>query len=200
MAHNDSKPWRKNRPRLGLNNSHVDQAAQIIHEVAGKHGATRAQLFEAFEQAGIPMGPGNGYHLVRSMLHAGTVVYGPIAEESNRASFLVMLAKDWLPLGTDLEGAFNGDEHAAITDFFAGISIATVLRLCATSLGGPNCPWVRFVKPSPIFTPTTSLEAQLPARREGQRVTRYLVRNFGCVKMRWIELLNTKSKRMYFGF
>src|SRR5699024_9020740 len=78
------KAMEKNRPRLGLNNSHVDLAAQIIHEVAGKHGATRAELFAAFGQAGIPMGPGSGYHLVRSMLHAGTVVYGPIAEESNR--------------------------------------------------------------------------------------------------------------------
>ena len=88
------KAMEKNRPRLGLNNSHVDLAAQIIHEVAGKHGATRAELFEAFEQAGIPMAPGNGYHLVRSMLHAGTVVYGPIAEESNRVENLVMLAKE----------------------------------------------------------------------------------------------------------
>lgn len=110
------KAMEKNRPRLGLNNSHVDQAAQIIHEVAGKHGATRAELFEAFQQAGIPMAPGNGYHLVRSMLHAGTVVYGPIAGESNRVENLVMLAKDWLPSGTDLEGVFNGDEHAAITE------------------------------------------------------------------------------------
>src|SRR5699024_9914485 len=35
---------------------------------------------------------------------------------SNRVENLVMLAKDWLPSGTDLEGAFNGDEHAAITE------------------------------------------------------------------------------------
>ena len=110
------KSMERNRPNLGLDNSHVDQAAEIVHEIAGARGATRAELFEAFEAAGIPMGPGNGYHLVRSMLHAGTVVYGPIAEESNRVENHVMLAKDWLPAGTDLEGTFNGDQHAATTE------------------------------------------------------------------------------------
>ncbi|MGP5117704.1 winged helix DNA-binding domain-containing protein [Corynebacterium casei] len=110
------KSMERNRPNLGLDNSHVDQAAEIVHETAGARGATRAELFKAFEAAGIPMGPGNGYHLVRSMLHAGTVVYGPIAEESNRVENHVMLAKDWLPAGTDLEGTFNGDQHAAITE------------------------------------------------------------------------------------
>lgn len=110
------KSMERNRPNLGLDNSHVDRAEEIVHERAGSRGATRAELFEAFERAGIPMGPGNGYHLVRSMLHAGTVVYGPIAEESNRVENHVMLAKDWLPAGTDLEGTFNGDQHAAITE------------------------------------------------------------------------------------
>lgn len=110
------KSMERNRPNLGLDNSHVDQAAEIVHETAGARGATRAELFKAFEAAGIPMGPGNGYHLVRSMLHAGTVVYGPIAEESNRVENHVMLVKDWLPAGTDLEGTFNGDQHAAITE------------------------------------------------------------------------------------
>ncbi|MDN6132153.1 MAG: winged helix DNA-binding domain-containing protein, partial [Corynebacterium casei] len=110
------KSMERNRPNLGLDNSHVDQAAEIVHETAGARGATRAELFTAFEAAGIPMGPGNGYHLVRSMLHAGTVVYGLIAEESNRVENHVMLAKDWLPAGTDLEGTFNSDQHAAITE------------------------------------------------------------------------------------
>ncbi|MGP5004269.1 winged helix DNA-binding domain-containing protein [Corynebacterium casei] len=110
------KSMERNRPNLGLDNSHVDQAAEIVHETAGSRGITRAELFEAFERAGIPMGPGNGYHLVRSMLHAGTVVYGPIAEESNRVENHVMLAKDWLPAGTGLEGTFNSDQHAAITE------------------------------------------------------------------------------------
>lgn len=110
------KSMAKNRPRLGLEDAHVDQAAQIVHEIAGERGATRAQLFEAFEHSGIPMTPGNGYHLLRSMLHAGTVVYGPIAEESTRIENNVMLAQDWLPTATDLEFKFNGEQRAAITE------------------------------------------------------------------------------------
>src|SRR5699024_6860389 len=61
------KAMEKNRPRLGLNNSHVDLATQIIHEVAGKRFISRAVLFEAFVPAGIPMTHCNVYHLVRSM-------------------------------------------------------------------------------------------------------------------------------------
>lgn len=111
-----AKSAERNRPSLGLDNSHVDQAAQIIHDIAVDGGSTRAELFEAFERDGIPMGSGCGYHLLRALLHNGTVAYGPIAGEGARLENRVMLADSWLPKDSDLEARFNGEEHAAIVE------------------------------------------------------------------------------------
>ena len=105
-----------NRPRLGLDDAHIDQAAQVLHDIAVDDGTTRTELFAAFEQDGIPMGPGCGYHLLKALLHNGTVAYGPIVGESARMENRVMIAHRWLPHGSDLEGKFNGDKHAATVE------------------------------------------------------------------------------------
>src|SRR5699024_3260345 len=38
-----------NRPRLGLDDAHIDQAAQVLHDIAVDDGTTRTELFASFE-------------------------------------------------------------------------------------------------------------------------------------------------------
>ena len=105
-----------NRPRLGLEDKHVEQAADIHADIAVDGGCTRSELFDAFEHNGIPMGPGCGYHLLKALLHHGMAAYGPLAGESARLENRVMVADNWLPKKSGLEDRFNGDEHAAIVE------------------------------------------------------------------------------------
>lgn len=109
----------KRRGGLGLTDEHVDRAEQILVERAapvserpGGRGISRAELFAAWEEAGVPVAGGCGYHLLVHLISTGVACYGPWADGDTA----VVHAPTWLPAGTDLEGRFNGDEQAAIAE------------------------------------------------------------------------------------
>ncbi|MDN5601117.1 MAG: winged helix DNA-binding domain-containing protein [Brachybacterium sp.] len=66
----------------------------------------------AWEAAGIRTDQGRGYHLLVEMITGGIAAYGP-RQDGETA---VVLARTWLPAGSDLEGAFNGDDAAAAAE------------------------------------------------------------------------------------
>src|SRR5699024_8525011 len=72
----------------------------------------RAELLETWQRAGIPTDRGRGYRLLTHLISTGTAAYGPW--RGNETA--VVLARTWLPAGSDLEGSFNGEEEAAIAE------------------------------------------------------------------------------------
>lgn len=107
------------RPHLGLTERDVERAREVLEELAAPHsprgvgrGVLRAEVQQAWEQAGIGGKGGRGYHLLAELISMGHVAYGPWRE----GEMTVVLARDWLPAGTDLEGAFNGDRAAAAAE------------------------------------------------------------------------------------
>lgn len=111
----------KRRPRLGIEGEHVRRAREVLERIlpevsqcgAGR-GLLRSEVLEAWEQAGVPLGPGAGYHLLVNFIHEGVVVYGPWRAEAKETA--VVHAPSWLPPGSDLAGTFDGDRTAAIAD------------------------------------------------------------------------------------
>src|SRR5699024_11306067 len=75
-------------------------------------GVLRRDLIGAWDAAGIPTDAGRGYHLLGHLITTGQAAYGPWREGETA----IVLAEHWLPPGTDLEGAFNSDQNAAIAD------------------------------------------------------------------------------------
>ncbi|HJB10332.1 MAG TPA: winged helix DNA-binding domain-containing protein [Candidatus Brachybacterium merdavium] len=109
----------KRRPALGLEDAHVVRAEEVLEDVAAEHstpgagrGVLRAELLETWQRAGIPTDRGRGYHLLTHLISTGTAAYGPW--RGNETA--VVLARTWLPAGSDLEGSFNGEEEAAIAE------------------------------------------------------------------------------------
>ena len=107
------------RGQLELEDHHLDRARAVLEELAGEHsapgigrGVLRKELLEAWEAAGISTTQGRGYHLLSELISFGDVAYGPWRDGETA----VVLAKSWLPAGSDLEGAFNGDEVAAVAE------------------------------------------------------------------------------------
>ncbi|WP_106507760.1 winged helix DNA-binding domain-containing protein [Brachybacterium timonense] len=109
----------KRRSSLGLTDEHVGRAGEILEELAVPastpgvgRGVTRAELFAAWEAAGVPTRGGCGYHLLVHHISTGTACYGPWRDGDTA----VVHAPTWLPSGSDLEGTFHGDEHAALAE------------------------------------------------------------------------------------
>lgn len=107
------------RGQLDLEDHHLDRAREVLQEqvaplsVPGTgRGMLRRELMEAWEAAGIRTDQGRGYHLLSELISFGDVAYGPWREGETA----VVHAKTWLPAGTDLEGAFNGDRIAATAE------------------------------------------------------------------------------------
>lgn len=107
------------RASLELDQQQVDRAGEVLAELVAPHsspgtgrGVLRAEVMEAWEAAGIATGGGRGYHVLTHHLSTGLVAYGPWREGETA----VVLAADWLPTGSDLEGAFGGDRIAAVAE------------------------------------------------------------------------------------
>ncbi|MGP9745902.1 DNA glycosylase AlkZ-like family protein [Brachybacterium sp. AOP29-B2-41] len=107
------------RGQLELEEHHLERAQAALEEIAEEHstpgigrGVLRRELLEAWEAAGISTGQGRGYHLLSELISFGIAAYGPWREGETA----VVLARSWLPAGTDLEGAFNGEEAAAVAE------------------------------------------------------------------------------------
>lgn len=107
------------RGRLELEDHHVARAQEVLEAVATEHsvpgigrGVLRKELLSAWEEAGIATGQGRGYHVLNELISAGVAAYGPWRDGETA----VVLAQEWLPAGTDLQGAFGGDEVAATAE------------------------------------------------------------------------------------
>lgn len=107
------------RPALGLDQDQVDRARAVLEEVAGPRsspgtgrGVPRAELLAAWEAAGLATAKGRGYHLLSHLVALGVAAYGPWRDGDTA----VVLARRWLPAGSDLEGAFGGDRVAAVAE------------------------------------------------------------------------------------
>ena len=107
------------RGQLELEEHHLERAQAVLEEIAGEHsvpgagrGVLRKELLAAWEAAGISTSQGRGYHLLSELISFGVAAYGPWREGETA----VVLAKAWLPPGTDLAGAFNGEEIAAVAE------------------------------------------------------------------------------------
>lgn len=107
------------RAGLGLEEQHVTTARTVLEDLAGEYsqvgvgrGVLRADLMTAWEQAGLSTDSGRGYHVLTHLLSTGVAAYGPWREGETA----VVLAEQWLPPGSGLQGTFNGDETAAIAE------------------------------------------------------------------------------------
>lgn len=107
------------RPALGLDQEQVDRARAVLEEVAGPRsspgtgrGVPRAELLAVWEAAGLEPAKGRGYHLLSHLVALGVAAYGPWRDGDTA----VVLARSWLPAGSDLEGAFGGDRVAAVAE------------------------------------------------------------------------------------
>jgi len=107
------------RGQLELEAHHLARAQEVLEEVAGERsvpgtgrGVLRKELIAAWEAAGIRTDRGRGYHLLSELISSGIAAYGPWREGETA----VVLARRWLPVGSDLEGAFNGEETAAAAE------------------------------------------------------------------------------------
>ena len=108
------------RSGLGLEEEHFTTARRVLEEVAAEHsdvgmgrGVLRADLMSAWQDAGLATDEGRGYHMLTHFLSTGVAAYGPWRDEGETA---VVLAEQWLPHGSGLEGTFGGDETAAIAE------------------------------------------------------------------------------------
>ncbi|MGO1225901.1 MAG: DNA glycosylase AlkZ-like family protein [Brachybacterium sp.] len=107
------------RGQLELEDHHLERAQEVLEEAAGEQsvpgvgrGVLRKELMAAWEAAGIRTDQGRGYHLLSELISFGIAAYGPWREGETA----VVLARTWLPAGSDLEGAFNGEETAAVAE------------------------------------------------------------------------------------
>ncbi|APX33712.1 hypothetical protein BH708_14430 [Brachybacterium sp. P6-10-X1] len=104
------------RGQLDLAEHHVGRAREVLEEIATEHsrpgsgrGVLRKDLLAAWDAAGIDTGQGRGYHLLSELISVGVAAYGPWREGETA----IVLARSWLPTGSDLDGTFGGDETAA---------------------------------------------------------------------------------------
>jgi hypothetical protein len=106
------------RGQLGLDEAQTQRGLEVLEEVAAPHshpggrGILRAELRAAWEQAGLAWEGGRGYHLLAELITMGHAAYGPWRDGETA----VVLASTWLPAGTDLDDAFNGDRTAAAAE------------------------------------------------------------------------------------
>ena len=108
------------RPAMGLDESDVRRAREILLQVTeGRSqpgsgaefgsGVPRADLFAAWDAAGLATTGGRGYHLLVHLISTGAAAYGPWTGTDTA----VVAAESWLPDGSSLEDRFDGDRTAA---------------------------------------------------------------------------------------
>ena len=112
----------KRRPQLGLEDSHVSRAADVLVGLAHDRsapgrgtGVPRAELFDAWRTAGIDPTGGRGYHLLVHLISTGVAAYGPWTGEDTA----VVDAARWLPAGSTLSDRFDDDRVAATAELLS---------------------------------------------------------------------------------
>lgn len=85
---------------LGITAADVDAAAQAaLLRVAGGAAASRAELFQTFEQAGQSTAGQRGIHLLAMLCQRGLLVQGPVAGHQQ----LVVAFDDWITTSRHLD-------------------------------------------------------------------------------------------------
>lgn len=99
---------------LGLTDDLVDRARDLLVAALADapRGLSRREVFDVWEAVGQPTAGGLGYHLLTRFISETLVVHGPW----NGTDQNVVLASRWVPEDSGLEGRFNGDRIAAVTE------------------------------------------------------------------------------------
>ncbi|MCK0112558.1 winged helix DNA-binding domain-containing protein [Ornithinimicrobium sp. F0845] len=99
---------------LGLTSPHIARARDALVTALEDHptGLSRGQVMELWDSIGQPTSGGRGYHLLAQFVSETLAFYGPW----NGTDQNIVLARDWVPPGSGLEGRFNGDRIAAVTE------------------------------------------------------------------------------------
>lgn len=112
----------RRRPQLGLEDTHVSQAADVLINLAHDRsepgrgsGVPRAELFEAWRSVGIDPTDGRGYHLLVHLISTGVAAYGPWTGEETA----VVDAARWLPAGSTLSDRFDDDLVGATAELLS---------------------------------------------------------------------------------
>ena len=85
---------------LGISSADVDAAAEAaLLRVAGGAAASRAEMFQAFEQAGQSTAGQRGIHLLAMLCQRGLLVQGPLAGNQQ----LVVAVDDWIKYSRTLD-------------------------------------------------------------------------------------------------
>src|SRR5699024_1129674 len=107
------------RGRLEPEEHHLPRARQVLAELAADQsapgtgrGVLRKHPVAAWGGAGARTAPGRGYRRLVEMITFRIAAYGPWRDGETA----VVLARTWLPAGSDLEGTFNGDRAAAAAE------------------------------------------------------------------------------------
>lgn len=109
----------KRRPALGLDDTHVTRAADILLSLTRElsrpgrgPGVPRAELFDAWSRGGVDPSGGRGYHLLVHLISTGVAVYGPWTGSDTA----VVDAAQWLPARSGLADLFDDDRTAATAE------------------------------------------------------------------------------------
>lgn len=105
---------RSRQHQLGLDDARMARAREVAFEALSRspQGLSRADLFALWEADGQPTKGGPGYHLLARMISETFLFFGPWNGQDQN----VVLAEGWVPVGSGLEGRFNGDRIAAAAE------------------------------------------------------------------------------------
>ncbi|WP_159706884.1 winged helix DNA-binding domain-containing protein [Arthrobacter sp. 18067] len=80
------------------------KTTEVLKATEGAHGATREQLFQAFEDAGQITKAQRGIHLLGSLCQRAWLVQGPMAASNGKAGVqqLFVPFEEWIPESRDL--------------------------------------------------------------------------------------------------
>ncbi len=111
--------------QLGINDAAVGQAADVSAAIIGQlGGATRAELFTAFEQAGISTAGQRGVHLLGRLCQMQLLCQGPVQRDEQ----LFVLLDEWVPRPRRLETEEALGEF--VLRYFTGHGPATLADFC----------------------------------------------------------------------
>lgn len=104
----------KRRDELGLTDEMLDRAEEVARAVVPATGLSRANLLEAWVEAGLPVEGGRGYHQIFHLAVSGVVCLGPIRETKGGATEqLFVIAAEWVG-----SRARRLDREEAIAEWF----------------------------------------------------------------------------------
>ncbi|WP_411733707.1 winged helix DNA-binding domain-containing protein [Paeniglutamicibacter sp.] len=125
------------RTQENITEAEIQVLADVARERCGDVGATRAELLQAFADAGSSIAGQRGYHLIVAVSLCGVIVQGPM-EPGSETRQLFMATESWLPAGGTMPDA--GEALAMLVrGYFESHGPATVAD-CAWWLGLPLTP------------------------------------------------------------